>query len=169
MDLFVSSEFPVGAGLGSSAAYSVAIAGALFQALKPEFCQQPEVISSWAYQCEKLFHGKPSGIDNSICTFGGAILFKEGKILDRILDLVNQEIILVYTNVRRNTKILVKQASERREKFPQIISHTMVAIDNVSQEVWKSLKTKENENNLKVTRYLFNNMYFNKFYRFSWK
>lgn len=163
MDVFVSSEFPVGAGLGSSAAYSVAIVGALFQAWKPELCQDRQLISRWAYQCEKLFHGKPSGIDNSICTFGGAILFKEGKIVENVDNLENQEIILVYTNVRRNTKILVEQASERREKFPLIISHTMDAIDNISQEVWKSLKAHENEDSIRVRRYLISNNCYHKF------
>lgn len=166
-DLFVSSEFPVGAGLGSSAAFSVAIVGALFQAWKPELCEEKELISRWAYQCEKIFHGKPSGIDNSICTFGGAILFKEGHIVDRLQNLVNEEIVLVYTNVRRNTKKLVHQASERREKFPHIISHTMDAIDNVSQQVWKSMKAQENENDIKVSNLIFfSNNHYKNFHRF---
>lgn len=141
MDISVDSEFPVGAGLGSSAAFSVAIAGALFQALKPELVQDLDLISRYAFQCERLFHGKPSGIDNSICTFGGAILFKEGKIMDRVANLdSHREIILVYTNVRRNTKVLVEQATKRRERFPQIISHVMDAIDNASREAWMSFR-----------------------------
>lgn len=150
MHLSVSSEFPVGAGLGSSAAYSVAVTGALFQAMKPELCQDLSLISRWAYECERLFHGKPSGIDNSICSFGGAILFQEGKIVDRIEKLSNEEIILVYTNVRRNTKHLVAQAGKRRELFPEIISHTMDAIDHVCRQAWEILKSNEDSDNENV-------------------
>lgn len=156
MDISVDSEFPVGAGLGSSAAFSVSLTGAIFQALKPELCQDLDLISHWAFQCERIFHGKPSGIDNSICTFGGAILYKEGKIVDR-LNLVKKEMILVDTNVRRNTKALLQQATERREKFPQLISHTMDAIDNASLEAWKSLKSSR-EDDGKV-KFLFNSFY----------
>lgn len=153
MDVSVDSEFPVGAGLGSSAAFSVSLTGAIFQAVKPELCQDLDLITRWAFQCERMFHGNPSGIDNSICTFGGAILYKDGKIVDRIPHLMNKEMVLVYTNVRRNTKALVQQATERREKFPQLISHTMDAIDSASLEAWKSLKS-SSEDDGKVNNFI---------------
>ena len=66
---------------------------------------------------------------------------RKGKLLTEYSNLVNKEMVLVYTNVRRNTKALVQQVTERREKFPQLISHTMDAIDNASLEAWKSLKS----------------------------
>lgn len=112
----VNSEFPVGAGLGSSAAFSVALTGAVFRAFGGGN-EDSQLVSNWAFQCERLFHGKPSGIDNSICTFGGAILFKEGKIVQRLssAEVPQLPVILVYTNVRRNTKVLVESATKRRE------------------------------------------------------
>lgn len=118
MDITVSSEFPVGAGLGSSAAFSVALTGALLSAFTDGHPKDVDLdlVREWAFESEKLFHGRPSGIDNSICTLGGAILFKEGKIMERVAISSVLPIVLVYTNVRRNTKTLVESASRRREK-----------------------------------------------------
>ncbi|KAI1292079.1 Mevalonate kinase [Halotydeus destructor] len=135
----VDSEFPVGAGLGSSAAFSVSLTGAIFEALKCDTSDK-QLISDWSYQCERMFHGKPSGIDNSICTFGGTLLFKQGKILEHLQSPPQLKTLLVYTNVRRNTKALVESVVKRRETFPDVISQIMGAIDSISQSMWTLLK-----------------------------
>lgn len=60
----VSSSIPIAAGMGSSAATSVAIIGAL-----SSFLGQPlpkSTISNLAYEVEKIHHGTPSGIDNTV-------------------------------------------------------------------------------------------------------
>jgi mevalonate kinase len=93
-----SQDLPVGAGLGSSAAFSVACAAALWQLHQrqespdnkpPLMCiQKPDrnilqTINQYAFYSEILLHGTPSGIDNAVSTFGGAILFtKEAKTDD---------------------------------------------------------------------------------------
>lgn len=42
--------------------------------------QQLEVINKWAFQCEKLIHGTPSGIDNCVSCFGGVIKYSSGRM-----------------------------------------------------------------------------------------
>ena len=63
----VTSEIPMGAGLGSSAAFSVALAAALFHlqnSIKDKSSDEEadkEIICNWAFKSEKIIHGNPSG------------------------------------------------------------------------------------------------------------
>ena len=67
MDIVVSSDIPMGAGLGSSAAFSVALAAALVHlqnGLKRRSDDEEAdkyVICKWAFKSEKIIHGNPSG------------------------------------------------------------------------------------------------------------
>ena len=68
IEITVSSEIPMGAGLGSSAAFSVSMAAALVQlrnCLKNQKAnedQDRDSICSWAFKSEKIIHGNPSGM-----------------------------------------------------------------------------------------------------------
>lgn len=80
MTIQVCSNLPVGAGLGSSASYSVCLATGLLLALghislpdendRASALSAAELINQWAFQAEKVIQGNPSGIDNAVSTFG---------------------------------------------------------------------------------------------------
>lgn len=71
----IDSQIPVGFGLGSSAALSVAsVAAFLFFYTGSE--PKPEDVNNLAFKAEKLFHTNPSGVDNSASTYGGLIFFR---------------------------------------------------------------------------------------------
>ncbi|XP_033947113.1 mevalonate kinase [Pseudochaenichthys georgianus] len=140
----VWSELPTGAGLGSSAAYSVCLASALLCAsgaipapLKESdqsarWCQEDlEQINSWAFQGEMIIHGNPSGVDNAVGTWGGMLRFLAGKIipLSRVPLL---RILLTNTNVPRSTKVLVAGVKDKINKFPSIMTPVLDSVDAIS-------------------------------------
>lgn len=141
----VSSRLPLGAGLGSSASYSAALAtvllakyGAVQRALSSK---DRELICSWAFQAECILHGQPSGIDNTICTYGGAVLFKGGKISESLQSIPSYKVLLVNTQVPRNTKALVAGVKKRHDQFPDVIKPVLESIEAISESFWKLLKT----------------------------
>jgi len=82
----VHSTLPPSAGLGSSAAFATCLVASLligFGHISPPphlgdgdtgVVQLSEsdlrLINSWSFVVEKIIHGRPSGIDNSISTYG---------------------------------------------------------------------------------------------------
>ncbi|OIO12914.1 hypothetical protein COV53_06200 [Candidatus Gottesmanbacteria bacterium CG11_big_fil_rev_8_21_14_0_20_37_11] len=70
----ISSQIPVGAGLGSSAALSAAIIGALMKAVNNIW--NPVRINELSYEVEKLAHGNPSGADNTTVVFGELVWYR---------------------------------------------------------------------------------------------
>jgi mevalonate kinase len=69
----ITSTIPIAAGLGSGAAISVATIRAF-----SEFLGRPmtnEQVSDLAYEVEKLHHGTPSGIDNTVITYEKPVYF----------------------------------------------------------------------------------------------
>ncbi|OQR92038.1 mevalonate kinase [Achlya hypogyna] len=103
----VSGAFPVGAGLGSSAAFCTSVAAALLKAIQPHSVDL-DVVNSHAFAAEVLLHDNPSGVDNSVATYGGAIVFKRGPQTTMTkLTLPPLRILLTNTHVPRETKVLV--------------------------------------------------------------
>ena len=75
-DIHVQSRIPRAGGLGFSAALAVATIRA-FDKIAGKGMSNVEV-EKLAYQCEKISHGTPSGIDNNIATFAQPVLFSKG-------------------------------------------------------------------------------------------
>ncbi len=76
LHISVTSTLPAGVGLGSSAALSVALMRALHTLAGRHAA--PDSICAHAFEIEKIFHGHPSGIDNTIATYGGLLCFRRG-------------------------------------------------------------------------------------------
>ncbi|NWT54312.1 KIME kinase, partial [Erythrocercus mccallii] len=146
VDILVWSELPTGAGLGSSAAYAVCLAAALLMVCGAISCPLQEgestarwteeeltLINSWAFRGEQVIHGNPSGVDNAVGTWGGALRYQAGKItpLKRVPTL---RILLTNTKVPRSTKVLVAGVKEKILKFPAIMNPVLDSIDAISQE-----------------------------------
>ncbi|KAI4364600.1 hypothetical protein MLD38_020671 [Melastoma candidum] len=141
----VKSELPLGSGLGSSAALSVALAAALLASLSPGSLDSSkqgwldfeddklDLLNRWAFEGEKILHGKPSGIDNTVSTYGSIIEFKSGN-LTMIKSNLPLKMLITNTKVERNTKALVAGVSERTLRHPEAMASVFRAMDSISTE-----------------------------------
>jgi mevalonate kinase len=80
LEVSIESTIPVASGLGSGAAVSVA----LIRALSGHFglSLADDEVNKLAYEIEKLHHGTPSGIDNTVITYAKPVYFIKGKPLE---------------------------------------------------------------------------------------
>jgi mevalonate kinase len=75
--IHIKSSIPVASGMGSGAAVSVAMYRALSAFLGRSTSN--ETISNLAYQMEKVYHGTPSGIDNTVIAYQQPVFFIKGE------------------------------------------------------------------------------------------
>lgn len=73
----VRSQIPVASGLGSGAAVAAAMARALLAAFGVEW--PPDRVSALVYEVEKMHHGSPSGVDNTVVVYGRPVWFVRGR------------------------------------------------------------------------------------------
>ncbi|OGN72576.1 MAG: mevalonate kinase [Chloroflexi bacterium GWB2_49_20] len=80
MRIHITSSIPVASGLGSGAAVSVALIRALATSLGKTLSD--EQVNQLAFETEKLYHGTPSGIDNTVITYARPVYFVKNLPLE---------------------------------------------------------------------------------------
>ena len=80
MTIEVIPHVPRAMGLGGSSALAVAIIRAVDKAFNLKLSNGQ--INDLAFECEKVAHGTPSGIDNTIATYGVPLLFQRQNAED---------------------------------------------------------------------------------------
>jgi len=76
----IRSTIPVAAGLGSGAAVSVALIRALTSFLDHPLSN--ERVNDLVFEIEKLHHGTPSGIDNTVITYNMPVYYLKDKPIE---------------------------------------------------------------------------------------
>jgi len=134
----VKSFLPVGAGLGSSAAYGVSLVSSLltfFNHIQKDRFNDSDtlkLINDWAFIAEKIAHGNPSGIDNSVATYGKAQAYTKGNLT--ALESFNSfRFILTNTNVPKNTKVQVQNVRDLHDNYPDVINPILDSIHNIGE------------------------------------
>ena len=101
----ITSTIPVAAGMGSGAAVSVALIRALGGFLGHPL--PPERISALAFEVEKLHHGTPSGIDNSVVTHAMPVYFTRGRPIEKLRLPVPFTVVIGDTGIASPTAVSV--------------------------------------------------------------
>ncbi|KAI5077331.1 hypothetical protein GOP47_0007155 [Adiantum capillus-veneris] len=168
----VSADLPMGAGLGSSASFCVSLVAALLAMAKVSASNTHEshvyasnngvdhlkideagldLVNKWAFKGETILHGRPSGIDNTVSTFGYIVKVKGGQ-LTRLQDSIPLKILLTNTKVGRNTKALVAGVGERAQRHHKAMTAIFEATEAITEEFvqilqlgsdWESAKSEQ--------------------------
>ncbi len=112
----LESSIPISAGLGSSAAGSVALVAAASAALGHQL--KPKEIFDLAMVSEKVIHGNPSGIDPAVSTYGGVMLFSKEAPHKPIQLEAPANFIIGFSGVDRSTSKMIRRFSEAQDFHP---------------------------------------------------
>lgn len=142
------SDLWIGAGLGSSASISIAF----IQAINKWFSLNltAEEINAYGFLMEKIVHGTPSGIDNTICSVGGAILFQKNSW--NKLTLPKFPILVTYSGKSHQTESVIVTLGKNQDnleksfkKIKKIVEEGVHALNGRDFEQLGELCTKNQE------------------------
>ncbi len=81
-EIRIRSDIPIARGLGSGAAVSAALGRAI--ALLHGRVIPDDVLNRLVFEVERIHHGRPSGIDNTVVVYERPIYFVKDKMMDRL-------------------------------------------------------------------------------------
>ena len=128
----VVPDLPRASGLGASAALAVAVIRAIVHRFG--LTVSDNEISQLAFECEQLVHGTPSGIDNTVATFGKTILFRKTDAGNEIQDIhapIPIPVVVGLTGVRSLTADTVSRVHAGWQKNPQHYEAIFTEIDDL--------------------------------------
>jgi mevalonate kinase len=120
---------PAGAGLGCSAAIGVAVLDAVDEALGLERPREDLAIA--AYEWEKVFHGNPSGVDNTMSALGGVALYRRDAPLVTLRSNKRLHLVIGYSGESPSTKKMVSSVARQLESEPARVRQAFGAIETL--------------------------------------
>lgn len=123
------SQIPIASGLGSGAATATAVAKALARWLGWEL--SPAQLSPIIYETEKIYHGTPSGIDNTVVTYEQPVWFVRGQPINTFKVGSPLTILVADTGIASATHHTVGDVREAWGKEPERYETLFTAIEKV--------------------------------------
>ena len=114
--LVIDSTIPIAGGLGSGAAVSTAIVRALASFLGHTL--ETDEVSALVFEVEKIHHGTPSGIDNTVVAFEQPVYFVRKQPIERLTVGTAFTLLIGDTGTRSPTKKVVGQVRRSRKQHP---------------------------------------------------
>ncbi|WP_295722915.1 mevalonate kinase [uncultured Methanobrevibacter sp.] len=120
IEITLSIDIPIGSGLGSSAAVTVATLAALHRYHNIYF--NKKYLAEMAHQVEFSVQGEASPLDTLISTYGGLIYLDRNKKLHRINAHIDAPFVIGVTSKYGSTSKMVRNVKILKNKFPKVMN-----------------------------------------------
>lgn len=137
-EIRIQTTLPISAGLGSSASAAVSFTRAL-----SSFLGHPlpnEAVNRIAFEVEKLHHGSPSGIDNTVIAYETPVYYQKGKPIESLNIARPFTLIIADSGIKSSTAQAVAGVRQRWEQNKQQFETWFIEIAQISQQVREVLE-----------------------------
>jgi len=137
----IHSTIPVASGLGSGAAVTVALTRAL-----SSFIQYPmsdDDVNTFTFEIEKLHHGTPSGIDNTVVTYAKPVYFIKGQPIETFTTAKPFTIVIGNTGTPAPTKESVADVRKLWEADHQKWNNVFDRIGSIAKQARDAIESGE--------------------------
>lgn len=134
----ISSTIPISSGLGSGAAVSAAVARALAGYVGKTLTD--EQVSALTYEVEKIHHGTPSGIDNSVVVYRRPIYFVKGAPLETLDISVPFTVVIADSGVDKSTQASVAKVRQGWTRDPVRYETLFAFIGDIARQARKLIE-----------------------------
>lgn len=137
--LTLSSTIPIASGLGSGAAVSTALVRALADLLGHVL--EPAEVSTLVFEAEKIHHGMPSGIDNTVIAYEQPIYFVRGQPVERLTVGAPFTLLIGDTGTPSPTKKVVGRVCRGWQREPARYDALFDQMGDVADEARRAIET----------------------------
>jgi len=137
--IHVSSKIPMASGLGSGAAVSAAIARAVATAANAQL--PDDQLNTLIFEIEKLYHGTPSGIDNTVIVHEKPVFFVRGEPLQTLNIHTPFTIVIGDTGKGALTRIAVEDVNRLVRDEPERVNPMLAEIGAITRKAQKAIET----------------------------
>lgn len=127
----VHSAIPIASGLGSGAALSAALVRAIY--LHAGQAVTPAVVSELVFESERVYHGTPSGIDNTVIAYGMPVWFIKDQVPAPFTPRQPFTIVIANSGIAAPTKATVGDVRRAWQADPTLYE---ARFDAIGEVVW---------------------------------
>ncbi len=137
--LIISSTIPIASGLGSGTAVSTALIRALASFLGHTL--ETSAVSALAFEIEKIHHGTPSGIDNTVVAYEQPVYFVREQPIQRLNVDTPFTLLVGDTGVRSSTKKTVGRVRRGWKRDPARYDALFDQIGDIVDQARQAIET----------------------------
>jgi len=136
----INSSLPIGGGMGSGAAVSCAVIRALSKCIDGQPLAT-ETINRLTFEVEKIYHGNPSGVDNTVITYEQPIYFRRNTPLVKIKIGKTIHLVIADTGINSATSLMVSGVRKRFDQNKEIYQQKFDAIAKLVDEAREAIES----------------------------
>jgi mevalonate kinase len=139
----VHSSIPIASGLGSGAAMAAAVIRAVAHHLGIEFMATPAWVSEMTYEVEVIFHGTPSGIDNTVVAYEMPVYFQRQQpqnLIETFKAAQPLRLLIIDTGLSSSTKTVVGDVRRQWQADQPRFEKLFAGCGNIARAARKAIE-----------------------------